>query len=275
MIHLFIKERPNQTRGIPWYASAMIRLHMIGKFEESELVASRVAAAQMGLIITPTGTEYTGDGLNEDGSISIDAEPGTFPQLPAGSDLKQFTPQHPNHAYGDFLKSTLRGAAAGMGPNYNTLAGDLESTSYSSVRWASLEDQEFWKDLQEWFIEHCQITTFETWLEMALLSGQLAPLPASKYDKFNSPSWYPHRWKSVDPQKESAAKVQDISFALKSRTQLAAEEGDDWEDLIQQIALEQKRMDDLGVKLMPEKISLAEAQKGGMGSESDDGEEKK
>ncbi|MCX7794862.1 MAG: phage portal protein, partial [Thermodesulfovibrionales bacterium] len=48
IIHLFIKERPTQTRGIPWAASAIMKLRMLGAYEEAEVVAARVSAAKMG-----------------------------------------------------------------------------------------------------------------------------------------------------------------------------------------------------------------------------------
>ena len=38
VIHLFVTNRPGQTRGVPWIASAMTRLHQLGEYEEAEVV---------------------------------------------------------------------------------------------------------------------------------------------------------------------------------------------------------------------------------------------
>lgn len=50
IIHGYVVNRPAQVRGIPWAVSAMSRLHMLGAYEESELVAARVASAKMGFL---------------------------------------------------------------------------------------------------------------------------------------------------------------------------------------------------------------------------------
>lgn len=46
---------------------------------------------------------------------------------------------------------------------------------------------------------------------------------------------------------------------MKSRTQDAAEHGNDFDEEMELIALEQQKMDELGIKLMPDKIQAIEA----------------
>ena len=41
IIHLFTTERPGQTRGVPWAASAVKRLHHLSGYEEAEVVRAR------------------------------------------------------------------------------------------------------------------------------------------------------------------------------------------------------------------------------------------
>ena len=62
ILHLFIKERPTQSRGVPWVASAMIKLRMLGAYEEAEVVAARVAASKMGFFTEDIeGASYEGE----------------------------------------------------------------------------------------------------------------------------------------------------------------------------------------------------------------------
>ncbi len=50
VIHLFMPERPSQTRGVTWFASALQRLHMLDGYENAELVRARASSALMGFI---------------------------------------------------------------------------------------------------------------------------------------------------------------------------------------------------------------------------------
>jgi lambda family phage portal protein len=58
--HAYVFKRINQTRGIPWMASAMSRLNMLRGYEEAELVAARIAACKMGIITTESGDDLGG-----------------------------------------------------------------------------------------------------------------------------------------------------------------------------------------------------------------------
>ncbi len=50
VLHLYIQERPGQTRGVTWFASALQRLHMLDGYENAELVRARASSALMGFI---------------------------------------------------------------------------------------------------------------------------------------------------------------------------------------------------------------------------------
>ena len=64
VIHLFLPERPGQTRGVTWFASALMRLHMLQGYEEAEVVRARASSALMGFITSPEG-ELMGDEVYE------------------------------------------------------------------------------------------------------------------------------------------------------------------------------------------------------------------
>ena len=53
VLHLFIPERVNQSRGIPKCHAVMSKLNMLSGYEEAELVAARVSAAKMGFYLPP------------------------------------------------------------------------------------------------------------------------------------------------------------------------------------------------------------------------------
>lgn len=261
--HLFLQDEPNQVRGVPWIHTAMRRLNDLGGFEEAAVIAARVGASNMGFYIPPADASANAGALadeqikNEDGSVELvkDATPGTFEELPPGYDFKQFDPDYPHQYFGDFVKAMLRGVASGIGADYNTLANDLEGVNYSSIRAGKLETQDAWTCLQGWFRE-CLLDPLGTeWLGMAFLSGQLAPLPVSKFDKFDCFTWQGRRWPWVDPKKDMEARQLELDNCLTSYSAVMRELGRDPEATWRELEKDKERL----AKLLPKKPAAPKA----------------
>ncbi|MBU1864262.1 MAG: phage portal protein [Candidatus Omnitrophica bacterium] len=234
VVHLFIQEHINQARGVPWLHTAMHRLHMLDGYEDAELVASRNAAAQMGLLTSETGDEYEGDDTDDQGNVIIEAEPGTMRELPPGMKLDMYKPEHPTAQFPTFVKMLMLAISAGGDVAYSTLTGDLEKVNYSSIRAGLLEERDAWRVLQTWFATHFCEPIFESWLKMALLTRQV-DLPAAKFDKFSDAYWQGRGWDWVDPLKDIAAITEAIKTGLTSWTKEAAKRGMDTEELFAEI----------------------------------------
>ena len=239
ILHPYIVSRPEQVRGVPWMAPAMFRLKMLSGYEEAEVVAARMAASKMGFFETETPEGYQGDGLDADGNTVTEMEPGIFEQLPPGVKFTEYNPTHPTTQFKDFVKGVLRGASSGMGVSYNTLANDLEGVNYSSLRQGALNERDQWRSLQTWFIGAVVAPIFEEWL-LAYLSSGLTTLPPRKYDKFNTPVWSPRGWAWVDPAKEVTAATAAIDAGLKSKTEVMAEQGRDFQETLDVLASEKE-----------------------------------
>ncbi|MFY4767467.1 phage portal protein [Aliarcobacter butzleri] len=240
IIHLFIPLRISATRGVPWMHTAMTRMKMVNGYEEAELTASRIAAAKGGFYVQKDGAEeYEGDTTDDQGRLVNELEPGQFEILQKGYDFKNYDPQHPNAAFKDFMKVVLRGISSGLDVSYNTLANDLESVNFSSLRGGTLEEREVWKELMTWLGENLMDDLFADWLDMALLKKAL-PLPYFKYDKFNSPSWLYRGFSWVDPLKDIQSNILANKEGLKTHSEIASEMGKDLEELYQQLAKEKE-----------------------------------
>ncbi len=254
MIHGFIAERPNQPRGVPWMHTAIVRLKMLGGYENSELVASRLGAAKMGFYKKPAGEQYKGDDEDEDGTPVQEVEPGMFETLPEGWDVEPFDPQHPNTAFKDFVKSMLRGAASGIGISYNALASDLEGVNYSSMRSGKLDERDSWRCIQSWMAQNFNQEVFSggtvNFLTQAMLAGPLKKLPFTKFEKFDAATWKPRGWEWVDPQKEVTAHREELEAGLTSRTRVLSKRGIDFKELLDEIAEEKEMMAAKGVEFV-------------------------
>lgn len=258
IIHLFLPELVWQTRGVPWMASALIRLNMLHGYEEAELIAARIAASKMGFYqmaddaqdMEPPKAE---DGQKEEGEFVTDAEPGTFSVLPYGYKFADWNPDHPTTAYGEFVKSCLRGISSGLNISYNTLANDLEGVNYSSIRAGVLEDRETWKALQRWLIQAFHERVYRLWLSTSLLNGAITvngnPLKAERQPKYEQVSWQGRRWAWVDPLKDIQAAEKAIALGIRSRSDVIRESGQDPEEVWQEIARERERLKELEIPI--------------------------
>jgi lambda family phage portal protein len=240
IIHEFVPDRIGRSRGIPWMHTAAKRLHMLGGYEEAEVIAARTASAKMGFFKSDTGTEYVGDEEDPDDPTKapiMNAEPGTFEELPAGLDFVKWDPDHPTSAYEAFVLAILRGVASGLDVAYVSLANDLRGVSYSSIRQGAISERDSWKTIQGWTVEHFHTEVWESWLKESLISGALN-LPLYNYDKFNNVIWRPRGWSWVDPLKESKANENAVKNGFKSFQDVVGEQGKDFSEVLEAIKSE-------------------------------------
>ncbi len=248
IIHIYDPERANQTRGISWMVVSIYRLRQLSGFEDASLINARVSAHKMGFFKKELGSEeYKGEETDESGNIISHSEPGIFETLPAGFDFVPYDPKYPTDQHDSFVKSILRAVASGLGVSYNTLANDLEGVNYSSIRAGLLDERDNWKRLQSWFIESFLLDVFETWLEMALLIGEI-PLPYSKFEKFNQPLFMGRRWQWVDPLKDVLANIEAVNAGFKTNADVLGEQGKDLYETYEQLKIEKELLKKYGLQ---------------------------
>jgi lambda family phage portal protein len=233
--HGFLQDEPDQVRGVPWVHASMRRLNDLGGYVEAAVIAARVGASKMGFYIPPAA-EVKGQSALEEGLVEDDdsddlvaeSTPGTYEKLPAGYDFKTFDPDYPHQNFDAFLKAALRGVSAGLpGSDYNTLANDLEGVNYSSMRSGSLESRDDWKGLQGEFVDMFLEPLSPEWLSMGFVSGQLDPLPVSKFSKYDCFAWQGRRWTWVDPKNDVETRILEIDKGLNSYSSTIREQGGD------------------------------------------------
>lgn len=186
VIHIFMPLRAGQTRGEPWMSPAMASIKQLDGWREASIVAARMGASKMGFFTSPAGDGFVADEM--DGNVPmIDAQPGTFHQLPTGVNFETFDPQYPTSEFDSFHKSVLKGVASALGVSYTSLANDLEATSYSSIRQGALEERDFYRNVQQIMIDHFVRPVYEAWLSAAM-EVESVFMPMSTFDKFGQAS---------------------------------------------------------------------------------------
>lgn len=256
IIHGFIPEWPDQSRGIPWMHSGLERTKHLEKYEEAAIVKARSTAATMAVLRSPPGDPaYAGDVEGEgayDGATLDQYEAGTIKDI-GDREIVNLDSDYPHEMYAAFVKTQLQGIASGLGISYHSLSNDLEGVNYSSIRAGVLEDREVFKGLQNWFIRTLIRPVYEEWVALAwgreaIKIGGKVPLSTNRpLTDYQRAHYQPRRWAWVDPQKDGAANQLAIDYRLKSHSQIMREQGDDPETVWREIQRDQEMMRRLGI----------------------------
>lgn len=230
VIHLFRQTRPGQTRGFPWFAPAIVRMHHLHGFEEAEVIKARAQASIMGFI--KSESDGITDGKQDNQRIT-NFEPGVIEHLLPGEAFEGFAPNSPGGQFEPFVRGMLRAVAAGIGVSYETLSRDYSQSNYSSSRLALLDDRDNWRTLQQWLIENFHQVVFDKWLDMAWASGtlNLTNYP-NQEDMYKSVRFVPRGWSWVDPVKEVNAYKDAVRSGFMTVSDVVAQSGQDYDELI-------------------------------------------
>ena len=260
--HLFTPERAEQVRGITWFHAIIVRGSVIHRFEEAAVIAAEIGASKVAALErSEEAADVIGAGMADGisgGLPQIKVEAGEMFELPPGYKLNSWNPDYPHANFESFLKACLRGLAAGLDVAAHNLTGDMTEVNYSSARIAELSEREMWMTLQDWLITSFVQPLYEDWLALNLLSGNITfplsgkAIPADRFDKFRRASRFQgRRWAWVDPAKEADANAKLLETGLTSRTRLAAEQGEEFEDILDELAQEKVLMQAAGVTTAP------------------------
>ena len=260
VLHLFVADRPLQTRGVSWFAAGIQRLHQLAGYEQAALVRARAASALMGFITSPDGAGDTYGEEVVDGERVTTFEPGMFKTLFPGQEVTIPQINAPDGQLEPFVRGMLRAFASGVNVNYAAISGDYSQSNYSSSRLAQIEDRDAWRVLQQYLIDNLLAPVFERWLEAAVLSGALN-IPGYELapDRFCACRWMARGWAYIDPLKDAEADKMAIRCGMKTQAQVVAEQGGDLEELMVAMAAERQRAQELGLTLDidPGKVSAA------------------
>ena len=273
--HIFVSNRPSQSRGEPWLSSSILSLHHLAGFQEASVIRARAASSLMGFITSPEGELDQGGEVYDNERVS-QFEPGKFSYLQAGESVTVPDFDSPNSEFPEFMSAMLRSVASGCGISYESVSKDFSKTNYSSSRLSLLEDRNHYRSLQTYLIENFHSRVFDAWLEMATLSGALVlPSYDTEPERYRKVRWIPRGWDWIDPQKEIVAAKEAIKAGLKTQAQIVSENGGDLEELLPARKAEVEAAEQLGLKFDTDMSTYQKDSKisGNSNNQSDDKEE--
>ena len=255
VIHLHDKERTGQSRGKPVVSAVMREIRMAGDYAHNELQASVTNSLVAAFLETDLDSDSASALFGQDprqawarnsleakaaGLLTKKLKSGAITNLPPGTRINTVAPGRPNPAFEAFMLATLRHIAAGMNLPYELLLKDFSKTSYSSARASMLEAWRYFNGRRRWLTDTWLKPVYELWLEEAVATGHVQP-----------PDYYQNRYAYqrarfifggrgwVDPVKEAQAAQIRVMAGLSTMEKECAEQGEDYEELLDQQAIEQ------------------------------------
>jgi len=244
VIHLYTQDFAGQTRGVSKIQNALIPLRMLAAYDEACLVAKRVAASKMGFIKMPNGEQY---GVEDEQTNEVidEVSAGMIEMLPAGADFVTFDPSEPKDDYANYKKSILMSIASGLGISYNALCNDYENVNFSSLRAAFLNERDYFKATQNWFVDNFVEIIFRDFISWCILKNHIKRVTFTNFETAINPTFICKRWDWVDPLKDVNARVTALNNNLTSLHKIIAEAGGDYDELMEEIAQEKEDMRNL------------------------------
>lgn len=256
VIHLHDKERTGQSRGKPLVSAVLQQFKMLDHYQRTELQAAVVNAMVAAVIETPLDGQAVAEMMGGDANsylttknqYQVKLQGGAVVPLYPGDKLTPFMPARPSSQYAAFVETVLRHIGTALGLPYELLLKDFSKTNYSSARAALLEAWRFFRSRRQWLATYWASPVYELWLEEAVASVRIdAPdFYANRYAYARSKWIGPGRgW--VDPVKEAQAAEIRMNASISTLEDECAEQGLDWEEVLEQRARERSRQKELGL----------------------------
>jgi lambda family phage portal protein len=272
MLHGFVQKEDEQVRGVPVLSPAMKFIRDLSDYLEFELIGA-IVASSFPVFIETTDPLAAAEGFGHrsgDGEERYqEFQPGQVVYGNINEKPHVLKSDRPANSFDSFVERIVRAIGAAVGMPYEVIAKDFSKTNYSSARAALLEAWRVFGFYQKWLVQSLCQPCWDMVLEEAWLRGMIQ-LPKGSPDWYDArhlytwATWIPPRKGSVDPVKEITAAILAKDNNIQTLAQIAAENGGDWETIIDQRARETAREKEKG--LTPVKTEPAK----GPGNQNDE-----
>lgn len=276
VLHWFKPRRAGQVRGVPEILSSLTLYAYLRRYTLATVCAAETAANIAAYLTTDNVNPDPNDDPAADGVASMDKVPlprGSMLTVPAGWKPSQLKAEQPVNTYEQFKDALLTETGAPLGAPRNLSTNSSAAYNYSSGR----------LDLVSIYHRGVKVRRADlcdnildglaaAWLDEAALVPGMIPDGLPLRSEW-AVSWRFDGFAPIDPEKD--AKTSDLRLRNGSTTlaKVVGDDGDDWEEHLEQVAEEERRRAELG---LPSLFATPDAQgvpaaDGGAAAESDAG----
>ena len=267
VVHDFDGDRATQHRGgAGVFAPVIQRLKMLVKYDGAELDAAIINAIFAAYIESPFDHELVTEAMDDGEKLGVYQQlrkdfhddsalmlgDARMPILFPGEKINTVNAARPTENFAPFEGAVLRNVASGLGLSAQQVSNDWSDVNYSSARGALLEA---WKTLHRRrhdFAIRFAAPIRAAWLEEAIeIDGFPLPVGAPDFISFRG-AYSRCRWMGpgrgwIDPVHEKQGAVIGMDAALSTLEDECAEQGLDYEEVLEQRRYELGLFDEYGI----------------------------
>ncbi|NIJ07230.1 lambda family phage portal protein [Sphingomonas vulcanisoli] len=268
--HDYDPDRFGQSRGISVFAPAIRSLKMLSRLYGVKLQAENVAAAFGLYVQSPYDFEMVRNALeNEDDDEQafgwyqdlrsefhkerqVGIKGAHMASLAPGEEIKSVAPGGGQADIRPFAHEMLRAFSMCLGTSAEEITNDYSDASWSSARAGITQSEKTYHRRTDEFDLNTATPVLATWLEEPFERNEL-PLPRNAPSYLEMRTAYARgRWLGaargwVDPVSERQGVVLGLDAGLSTMEEECAKQGMDWEENLEQRAIEFNRMQMLGL----------------------------
>jgi len=159
-----------------------------------------------------------------------------------------FAPARPAPQFAAFSEFVLRQIGVSMGLPYEQIMKDYSKTNYSSARAALLESWRYFTTRRAWLTTYWAQPVYELWFEEAVNAGLIdAPDFYAQRAYYTRAKWIGPGRGWIDPVKEAEAAQVRMATGISTLEAECAEQGMDYNDVIDQRMIEKQRLQEAGL----------------------------
>jgi lambda family phage portal protein len=250
VLHIFRKEFPGQSRGVPFLSGVMRELRKLEEYTKAELESAVVAAMFTAFVKSTDNAVLDSPITTADGGPAVATDeyslgPAAIMHLQPGEDVTFANPGRPNTGFAQYVDFMVKIICAGLNLSYETVMKTFQS-SYSATKGAQNETRKFFAVEKQWISNRWCQPFYEEWLTEEIIAGRIdAPgfltSPAIRR-AYCGAQWIGETTGSVDLKSELEASEMLIAAGYSNRQREAAQfTGLDWYE--NQKVLKQERTD--------------------------------
>lgn len=278
VLHTYEQLRPGQTRGMSSFASTISAMKMGQEYTETALQQAILQASyaavltseqnyrealelintlppdQSGTTVIDLAEQNLEAALEHHENIKLRFQGAQIPVLWPGEDLKMVNPGTGAVALGDFQKNATKSYAAGSGTDPIAVSQDYSDVNYSSAKMAAATSFRTYECRRERLISGIAMPMVAGFLEEVVFSGALklpkGVKPADFYDAQDAlirGTFLTQGAPNLDPMKEAQALGMEFMNGTATLQDACAEKGLDYQDVLDQQAVEAKARADRGL----------------------------
>jgi len=251
VFHLFNSVRTEQSIGYTQFAAALKDYQDLDRYREAEIMAALEAACLTGFIKTldpgltqlgrSTGYGDAADGAGNERRVH-EFSPGEWHYLNPGEDMEVFHPNRPNDIFGQFTEQLLSGPANALDMPIEMLTQNWKGMNYSNARTVLLQFYLSCFIRRKYLLDFYCIPVYEIVARQMIATGKVSAKGfATREADYLKHNWITPGWAWVDPVKEAQGKEIELENNMDTLGDIAASKGKDWEELLEQRAMELKK----------------------------------